>query len=429
MSAHIVSDVAPGSPLDGRVFSGDELIAIDGESVLDLFDYQRLADRRNPVLTLMRGAQRISLRARKGAHDPLGLSFSDDLLGETITCCNNCVFCFVDQLPAGMRPSLQVKDDDWRLSVLMGGYVTLTNVSDAELQRILRDKIGPLYVSVHATDEDVRARLLGCASPRPILADLRALSEAGITVHTQVVLCPAINDGETLARTLRDLSALWPQVASLALVPVGLTEHRCKLTPLRAFTREEARSLIARCEAWQRECLSANGTRFVFPADELMLRADVPLPPFEAYEDFPQIENGVGMLRLFQQEFLDELADAPPVVPRRVAVLTGESAAPFLRTLAAQAAFPGVEVQVIAAPNRLLGRSVSVAGLVCGADALAALSGVQADEVLLPRSMLREGGDVFLDGVSLADFASRAPCPVRCVEVNGGAFLRALCGA
>ncbi|NLG25438.1 MAG: DUF512 domain-containing protein [Clostridiales bacterium] len=428
---HVICGVEPGSPAErAGVLAGDVLVAIDGRPVIDLIDYQALTSEKKLSLTVERGGERRTFAIRKGEYRPLGLAFQNQLMSCVRRCANQCVFCFVDQLPAGARPSMRIKDDDWRLSLMMGNYVTLTNVSERELGRIIERRVSPLYISVHATDPGLRAHLLGSPRHADILPRLRRLADAGLSFHTQAVLCPGLNDGAALERTIRDLAALRPHCLSLALVPVGLTGHRGGLYPLRPFDRQGAGAVIDAAEGWQRE-LAREGGRFVYPSDELYLAAGRPLPPDEAYDGYPQLENGVGLLRLLQVEFDQAWAEADPLQaePAKLLIATGASAAPFLRRLLVEHPLPGVSVEVRAIENRYFGPTVTVAGLLTAGDLIEQLRGGKADRLLLSACMLRDGGNVFLDDLTLEDVEGALGIKVTPVGQAGEDLLRALMGA
>ncbi|MDR0929558.1 MAG: DUF512 domain-containing protein [Oscillospiraceae bacterium] len=430
--AHRIAQVLEGGvAARAGICPGDVLLSVNGEAVLDQVDYQFLTAR--PRLTLaLQGAdgQPRTLNLRKGAEEPLGLTFEDTLMSRPRTCANHCAFCFIDQMPPGLRRSLYVKDDDWRLSLMMGNYITLTNVPEAEFARIIARRASPLYISVHATNPAVRAKLMGNPRAADLLERLKRLRDAGLSFHCQIVLCPGLNDGVVLDETLETLSGLAPAAKSAALVPVGLTRFREGLTALAPYTMETARAVMAQAAAWQAKLLPKLHTRFVFPADEFYCLSGAPLPPEEAYEGYPQLENGVGLLSSFAAEFKAAYAlhDDADTLPRRVLIATGVSAAPFLRELLASHPLPGVDIRVLAVENRFFGTTVTVAGLLTGQDVLAALQNEQADEVLISRAMLRHEGDLFLDDMPLETLAQGINMPVRPVECDGAAFLDALQG-
>ena len=430
MSLRIASVQAGGLAAQAGLRAGDVLERINGEPVMDQVDYQYLSADSSLRIGSQRDGHPMECMIQKRQGAPLGLELDSDLMSNPCHCANRCLFCFVDQLPKGMRRSLYVKDDDWRLSLITGNYITLTNLPESELLRIIARKASPLYLSVHATDPALRARMLGNPRAGNILAQMRRFAQGGIAFHCQVVLCPGINDGDALERTLTDLYALRPAARSVALVPVGLTGHRQGLAPLEPYTRSQARQVLAQLNRWQERALGEGDSRFVFAADELYQIAGAALPPYEAYEDFCQIENGVGLLARFEQELSDAARLEPEGKPRprRVAVATGTSAAGWLRKLIANQPLPGVEVTVHAIVNRFFGETVTVAGLVTGTDLLAQLAGLQADELLIPASMLRAGEPVFLDGVPLSQVQEELGVPTRAIAPDGAELLFALRG-
>lgn len=411
---------------------GDRILAVDGQPLRDAIDFQFYAAGERLRLTVERpGARRTVTVERRGR--ALGLELEPPRPGEIATCANKCVFCFIHQLPRGLRRSLYVKDDDFRLSFLHGNYITLTDLDEAALARIEAQRLSPLYVSVHATDPALRHRLLG--APRgdaDVLPRLARLARAGIRVHAQVVLVPEWNDGPHLERTVFDLAPLHPHVATVAIVPVGLTAHRQRLPQLRPLTAAEADALVTTVEGWQTAFRARLGSRFVFLADEIYLLAGRPLPPAAAYEGFPVAEDGVGLVRRFE----DSLERArrrwrPPAAPRAVTVVTGELYGPRLAAQLAPLAGPTLAVRVVPVPNEFFGGNIAVAGLLTGRDIrrrLAAL-GDLGDAVLLPASCVRDGDGVFLDDLAPADLARDLGVPVRPVEVTGPALLRALAGS
>ena len=331
------------------------------------------------------------------------------------TCRNHCIFCFVDQMPKGVRSSLNVKDDDWRLSFIMGNYVTLTNVDDAEFRRILERRVSPIYVSVHATDPVIRTDMMRNPTAGRIMERLTALKEAGLRLHAQIVLCRGLNDGAVLERTIRDLSLLAPACASVAIVPVGVTKFRDGLPALGTFDRDQSAAVIDRIEPKQKAFSDEFGTRLVFLSDEWYLNAERELPAPESYEDYQQIENGVGLLRLFEEDFRFALSEREPLKDkRRFAVAGGTAAYPFFRKLYRELDAYGIEVDLYPIPNLWFGGNVHVAGLVTGSDLLNALGGRQIPEpLLIPHNMLRETEDVFLDGMTLQEVERELQVRIR----------------
>jgi len=418
----VVCDVLPGSPAERvGIEIGDLLLSINGEPVIDLLDYEDLTASERLTLEIQKktGEHQI-LALDKDDFEPLGLSFASSLMSAMRTCKNHCVFCFIDQMPKGGRTSLHVKDDDWRLSFIMGNYVTLTNLDEQELDRIIRRRVSPLYVSFHASDPLVRRAMMKNPAAGDIMRQLKRLAEAGLRFHLQIVLCPGINDGDVLRQSIDDTLALYPYAQSLAIVPVGLTRHRDGLYPLRTFTPEEARTLIDEIEALQQQIRKKHCTRFVFLADEWYTMTGRTLPPYEDYEDFAQIENGVGLLRLFEGEMLDALAEREPLrAPKRFLMTGGVSAEPFFRESYKKLIPYGITIETRTIRNDYFGESVTVGGLVTGGDIIAQLKGADFGRALLiPRAMLKADEEVFLDGVTKAE--AEAALGTRIIPVASG---------
>ncbi len=430
---HTITAVKRGSAahLSG-VRPGDRLIRINGEEIIDQIDYQALSSNSLVILDVEKknGGNAI-FTIRKDECEPLGIQLEDTLLSRPRSCRNHCVFCFIDQMPQSLRKTLYVKDDDWRLSLMMGNYITLTNVSESEMDRIIRRHASPLYISVHATDSAVRRQMMKNPGAGRIMEHLKRLSDAGIRFHCQIVLCPGINDGPVLERTLRDLLSFYPAARSAALVPVGLTSHREGLTPLTPYTKESASELILKIRPLQEQFIKKYGTAFVFPADELYCLSGLPLPPEAEYEDFPQIENGVGLLRLFisdVEQAAEEPMAAPHDLPKRITIACGVSVAPFLQELADQYAPPQVAVDIRTIRNDFFGHTITVTGLVTGRDLIKQLENVETDRILICAAMLRAEGDLFLDGLSLDEVKQALPAPLYVIPNSGKAFYRALYG-
>jgi putative radical SAM enzyme (TIGR03279 family) len=411
---------------------GDRLLRVNGHVLHDLIDFHVQAGAEELALDLERAGQPCSAVVRREWGRELGLECEPPAPAEISTCANKCVFCFIHQLPRGLRKSLYVKDDDYRLSFLHGNYITLTDLPDAEIARIVDLRLSPLYVSVHTTDPELRRFLLG--SPKTIRGDLmermRRLATAGIRMHAQIVLCPGLNDGPHLERTVRELGELHPAVATVAVVPVGLTRHRDGLHPLRSITPEEAREVVRAIHEWQRRFLAGRGSRVVFAADELYLQAGEPIPPAAAYEGFGVVEDGVGLVRRFEDEFR-RLARRPPEPrwrgARAVTVVTGELFAPVLERFLPALRVPALQVTAVAVPNEFFGRAISVAGLLTGQDVARALGGrALGDLVLVPRVALTETQGVFLDDVSPADLERHLGVPVATPEATARGLVDAL---
>ncbi|MBO6094014.1 MAG: DUF512 domain-containing protein [Oscillospiraceae bacterium] len=430
MSIRILSVLHDSPAFRAGILPGESVLEINHEPVLDEIDYQALssASRIQIVLSDPSGHSR-TVCLHKKSWESLGLCLDEREALKPRACHNHCVFCFIDQMPPGMRRSLYVKDDDWRLSVMMGNYVTLTNVDDNEFARILKRKASPLYISVHATDPDVRIRMLRNPRAGRLMEQLKALKEHGMKFHCQIVLCPGINDGAVLDKTLHDLAGLMPAVQSLAVVPLGMTKYRQRLEQLDGFTPETAAAFLDQITPYQNWFLKTYGTRFVFPSDEFYCLSGRPLPSDEAYENYGQIEDGVGMLRLLEQQCKEAFspADLPQnPKPRHLVFLSGTSAAPFIQALADRYAPDCVKVEVIPVSNHFFGETITVTGLLVGQDLIRASKGIQADEICLSSSMLREQTDRFLDDMRVREVEEKIGIPIRIVENRGDAFIRAL---
>ncbi|MGD0587010.1 MAG: DUF512 domain-containing protein [Oryzomonas sp.] len=428
MSGLTVEAVTPGSIGEEMgVEPGDRLLAVNHHPLRDIIDYSYHTAADNELLLEVAkpDGEIWELEIEREPGEPLGLTFPAP---EPARCRNNCVFCFVHQLPRGLRKPLYVKDEDYRLSFLNGNYVTLANMKAAELARIIDQRLSPLYISVHATNPALREQLLGRQGIPPILDQLRDLAAARIRMHTQVVLCPGLNDGLELERTVDDLSGLYPAVQSLAVVPLGLTRHRGRLPQLKPVDNDYARAFVTTWGPRARALKKRLGEPFLFLADELYLKADLPFPPLREYGDLPQIENGVGMVPLFQHDAARVLRTARPVGGVRLTVVTGASAMGFVGAfLARLGERTGAELVPVAVKNRLFGESVTVSGLVAGNDIIAALEGREIGAgLLVPDVMLKEGEGLFLDDVSLEELQRRLGRPVLTFDCTPLGCYRAL---
>ncbi|MCD8211974.1 MAG: DUF512 domain-containing protein, partial [Oscillospiraceae bacterium] len=428
MPRTVISEVAPGSPARrAGVRAGETLLEINGHAVEDVLDYQYYGYDRAVTLKLKTPAGRERrVRLKKEEGQDLGLRFEDYLMDRMRTCANRCLFCFVDQLPEGLRPTLYCKDDDARLSFLTGSYITLTNLTEREMQRIKELKISPIHVSVHATDPELRSFLMGNEKAGQVLARLQDLAGAGIFMDCQIVACPGINDGAALKKTMEDLKELYPQVESVSVVPVGLTRHRQGLFSLKPYDADSASAVLDMVEDFAEKCLKDTGSRIFWCSDEFYLRAGRNIPEDEFYEDYFQLENGVGMLRLLKTEFDERLEEMePPAGPlKNFSVACGTDAAGWIDDLLEEAAKKGAaRGTVYAVPNRFLGDTITVSGLLTGRDLIERLRGGDLGErLLLPENMLRHEGDVFLDDVSAADVARELGVPVEIVGRDGAAL-------
>ncbi len=420
----IITSIDHRSPAQrAGVQVGEQLLTINGHEIIDVLDYRFYGYDVESVLTLRtpEGAVR-EVRLTKEEGEDLGLNFDTFLMDEMRPCSNHCLFCFVDQMPPNMRQSLYFKDDDARLSFLLGNYITLTNLTEREAQRIMELHISPINVSVHATDPQLHCTMLGNKDARQSLEYMRQFAKAGIVMNGQIVVCPGWNDGEQLRRTMEDIMDMG--FGSCSVVPVGITKYRQGLAKLRPVDGETARDIIAIADEYGEKCLKKYGTRLFFCADELYLRAGLPLPEEDYYEGYRQLENGVGMLRSLERDFLDALEDGElPEYPTPFTIATGVAAAPHLQMLLekAQEKFPGLRGQVVAIKNDFFGHTIDVAGLVTGQDISKQLQGRDlGGRVLIPIHMMRHGETVFLDDYTVERLSGELRVPVQVVGAEGG---------
>ena len=429
----IITSVDRHSPAErAGITPGEQLLTINGHQIIDVLDYRFYGYDTDCCLELREPAgtvRTVSLRKPEGRD--LGLNFDTVLMDDMRSCANHCIFCFVDQMPPGMRKTLYFKDDDARLSFLQGNYITLTNLTDREAQRIIDLRISPINVSVHTTDPQLHCTMLGNKNALRSLDYIRAFCKAGIVMNGQIVVCPGWNDGDQLRRTLRDLTEM--QFSSCSLVPVGITKYRQGLAKLRPVDAATAAEIIDIADEYGRENLERFGTRRFFCADELYLRAGRPLPRAEYYEGYRQLENGVGLMRSLEDDFLAGLATVDvPVRFSPFTIATGTAAAPFLRRLVqrAQADYPGLRGQVIAVENDFFGHTIDVAGLLTGQDISAQLRGRDlGDRVLIPIHMMRHGETVFLDDYTVERLSRELGVPVQVVDGDGFALVDAMFAA
>ena len=430
-----ITNIDKASPARGKVQVGDELLSINGHGVEDVLDYRYWSYEPKLSLTLRSGAMggEYEVKIRKGEGEDLGLDFEEYLMDRPWGCSNRCLFCFIDQLPRGLRRTLYFKDDDARLSFLTGSYITLTNLSEREMERICALKISPINVSVHATDPEMRAKLMGNPKAADIMGPLRRLTSAGITVDCQIVCCPGYNDKEQLSRSMRELAELYPGVNSVSVVPVGLTKHRQGLAELEPFNKDSAAETIDRVEAYAEECLEKRGSRIFWCSDELYLKAGREVPEDTYYEEYSQLENGVGLMRLLETEFLSALEFTEPDdgTGSEFTIATGVAAAPLLEKLLHTGHKKCVKIkgQVVPIVNDFFGRTIDVAGLVTGGDLIRQLKGKKLGErLLIPHTMLRHGEGVFLDDVTLEQVSAELGVPVTPVGGSGDELLAAMLG-
>ncbi len=410
------------------VRAGESLLQVNGHPIQDVLDYKFYTY--DPKLTLIlrdpEGRER-TVRVRKEEGEDLGLEFDHYLMDRARSCANRCIFCFVDQMPPGMRETLYFKDDDARLSFLMGNYITMTNLSRREVERICALRVSPINISVHATEPALREKMLGHRNAGRCLELMERFAAAGITMNCQIVACPGVNDGPALDRTLRDLGGLYPAVGSVAVVPVGITKYRQGLYPLRPYTGEEAAALLDQVEAFAAGFLAEHGTSLVWCSDEFYLLAGRELPGNGYYEEYAQLENGVGMLRLLTDQAMslteDEEEDLSVLAPAPLSIATGASAAPFIQKIVdrCREKCPALRGRVYPIANRFFGETITVSGLITGGDLIDQLRGKELGErLLLPDNMLRAGERVFLDDVTVEQVEQALGVPVVPVEADSG---------
>ena len=430
----VITSVDPHSPAEkAHIKPGEKLLTINGHRIVDVLDYRFYGYDPNALLELQRSDGSIrTVRIRKAEGRDLGLNFDTYLMDRAHSCANNCIFCFVDQMPQGLRKSLYFKDDDARLSFLMGNYITLTNMSQRSIQRIIDLRISPINVSVHTTDPALRARMLGNPRAGESIAAMRRLAENGISMNCQIVSCPGINDGPQLRRPMEDLADMHPGVASVAIVPVGLTRYRQGLYPLQDYDAVTAAAVIDLVEDFGKHCRERFGTTLFWCSDEFYLLAGRPLPEEDYYESYHQLENGVGMLRLLEVEFhgalgmVDGDETAPPFT-----IATGLDAAPMITSLVHDAMdrCPGLKGQVIPVTNRFFGEKIVVSGLITGRDLMEQLKGWELGErLLLPDNMLRYHENVFLDDMTIEQLERELGVPITFVAQDGFQLCDAIFG-
>ena len=429
--------VAPGSPAEkAGILPSDFLIGIDGHPVQDVLDYRFYMTEPKIELEILRADKPLLFTVRKGQYDDVGLEFESYLMDSKQRCRNRCIFCFIDQNPSGMRDAVYFKDDDSRLSFFFGNYITLTNLSDEDVDRIIRMRISPVNISVHTTNPALRVKMMGNRNAGKVLRYLDRFYEGGITMNFQIVLCRGVNDGQELKKTLEDLSLLEPWAASIAVVPAGLTHYRDGLYPLEPFDAQSSRQVLRAIDAQARDNLAQFGKRLIYASDEWFVNSGLAIPDQMYYEDYPQIENGVGMLRSMEDEIDAALADfdgfgMAPRTPRRVSVATGQAAYPYVCQWVEKAKrkFPMLSCTVHCVQNRFFGGNVTVAGLLTASDLLETLPSEPLGEVLLiPSAMLRHEGDLFLDGMSLEELTRKLGVAVVPIGNDGREFIEKLMG-
>ncbi|MGI5921397.1 MAG: DUF512 domain-containing protein [Syntrophomonadaceae bacterium] len=410
---------------------GDILVSINGCAINDILDYQFYSQDDYMTVDIRKADGELwSIEIEKEYDEVLGLEFDGVVFDRMKICKNRCIFCFVDQMPPKMRQTLYIKDDDYRYSFLYGNYITLTNLTEADWQKIVTMKLSPLYVSVHCTQSELRKKMLNNPRAGNIKKDLKRLLDAGIEVHTQVVLCPGINDGAVLENTISELALFYPSVVSIGVVPVGLTGFRDRLAKIKPVSQDEAISLIKLINGYQRQFRSKYGTGLVYLADEFFVKAGQEVPDTLYYDDFPQIENGIGLARVLLDEFSrEELLLPASVEPREVYLVTGESAAPILSKIVCRmmSRIKGLKITILPVVNKYFGGAVTVTGLLTGSDIISALGqSYEGKRVIIPEIILKAGEDVFLDDISLDKIRELSKAEIVTVDGSAAGLVRAI---
>ena len=429
---HIISSVAPGSiAQEMGIEPGDRLLEVNGKSPEDVFDYRYLMNEEE-ILVLIRkvNGEEWELEIEKEYEDDLGIEFENGLMDDYRSCRNKCIFCFIDQLPKGMRSTLYFKDDDSRLSFLQGNYLTLTNMSEHDIDRIIQYKLSPINISFQTMNPELRCKMLHNRFAGEIFDKVKRLKDAGIIMNGQIVLCRGVNDGAELERSIRELTAYMPQLESVSVVPVGLTRYRDGLYPLEPFTKEDACEVLDLIHGWQEKLYKEWGNHFIHAGDEWYILAERPIPEEKTYDGYLQLENGVGMVIRLDEEVAQTLAGMTGddrKIHRTIA--TGELAAPFLRkhVESVRKKYPNVDIQVFAIKNEFFGGKITVAGLITGTDLISQLKGKDlGDRLLLTNHMLKSGEPVFLDDVTVDDVQNALQIKVSIVESSGADFVSSL---
>lgn len=429
---HIISSVQPDSIAEEMgIEPGDCLLSVDGQEIEDVFDYRYYIEEEQTLLLIEKpDGEQWELEIEKEADEDLGMEFEQGLMDEYRSCRNKCIFCFIDQMPPGMRDTLYFKDDDSRLSFLQGNYVTLTNMTDHDIQRIVKYHLEPINISFQTTNPKLRCRMLHNRFAGEALKKVDILYEAGIEMNGQIVLCKGFNDGEELERSIRDLSGYLPFLRSVSVVPVGLTKFREGLEPLEPFTKEEAKEVLDMVRKWQKRLYPEHGLHFIHASDEWYILAEEELPEEEEYDGYLQLENGVGMLRLLLNEFTEALeAEAGDTVHRKLSIATGRLAYPFLQRMAGrlQEKFPSTEILIYPVRNEFFGEQITVSGLLTSQDLMEQLRDRPLGErLLIPCNMLRAEEDVFLDDFTVSDVENALQVRLDIVKSSGQDLLDAI---
>jgi len=426
----------PGSIAEeAGIEKGDKILSINNEKIKDIFDYRFLTAEEKLIIEIQKADGELwEIEIEKDQYEDLGIEFDNSMLDEAKSCTNKCVFCFIDQLPKGMRETLYFKDDDSRLSFLTGNYVTLTNMDKDDIDRIIRYKMSPINVSVHTTNPSLRVHMLNNRFAGDVLDKIKYLVNGGIMVNCQIVLCREINDGAELDKTISDLSCLYPGINSISVVPVGITRYRKGLYELKPYDKESANTVISQVESWQKKLLEKFGSRIVYLADEFYIMAEHKLPEYTEYEDFPQLENGVGLISLFRNEFYEYFKTIDRNACdnlRRVSIATGVSAFKFISEMASELERKcgKIKITVYEIKNEFFGENVTVTGLLTGGDIASQLAGKDlGEELLLSKSMLKSGEDLFLDDITVQELEDMLKVKIVIVDNSGEDFINKLLG-
>ncbi|KAE9637160.1 MAG: hypothetical protein PWP07_1824 [Epulopiscium sp.] len=430
---HKITKVLSGSIAEELgIEEGDILLAINDQSIEDVFDYRYLlSDEFITLLVRKNSQEEWEFEIEKEIDEDLGLVFENELMDDLKPCRNKCVFCFIDQLPPHMRKTVYFKDDDWRMSFLYGNYITLTNMSDKDFERLLFYRLSPMNISVHATDPEVRKKMLNNRFAGDILERIKRIVDAGIEVNCQIVLCKGLNDGEILEKTIKDLGRFLPGIKSTSVVPVGISKFRHELYPLIPFEKEDARAVIKIIHKWQDYFKKKYNNSFIYAADEFYLTGEVEIPEFEKYEDFPQIENGVGMVALMKHEFDEYYKTLPEVLDEYidVSIATGVITYPFICELVDRLnqKYPNLSVRIYPITNYFFGEKITVSGLMTGQDLLGQLKHKElGSRLLLPQNAFRDNDTILLDDMYVEDLEKELNIPITIVENSGKEFIKAI---
>ena len=429
---HIIKAIEEGSIAEALNLSpGDELISINDHEVKDALDYYfYIKDQYISVLIKKTNGQEWELDIEKDYDDDLGIIFDEGLMDDYQTCNNKCIFCFIDQMPPGMRETLYFKDDDSRLSFLQGNYITLTNLTYEEIDRILLYKLSPINISIHTTNEELRCKMLNNRFAGSSLDKIKRLKDGNIEMNGQIVLCKGWNDGKELEKTIHDLAEFLPEMKSVSVVPVGITKFRQGLTELESFTKEDSLNVIQLIHHWQNIFLKHYNTRFIYASDEWYINAGLPIPQSDDYQGYPQIENGVGMVRSFQDEFEDYFNDlSASKISKKISIATGALATDLINNAVAtiKEKFPNIEIKVHTIVNNYFGKNITVAGLITGKDLIEQLKDTDlGDYLMLPDTLLRHGEDILLDDIKVEEIEKALQTSIRIVKSDGKSFIEGI---